>query len=57
MLKYIIGAIILLIIGIVLLICAAKRESDYWDWLGNYNLPEDLKNGKNRAELYLLPTS
>lgn len=48
MLKYIIGAIILLIIGIVLLICAAKRESDYWDWLGNYNLPEDLKNGKNK---------
>ena len=48
MLKYIIGAIILLIIGIVLLICAAKRESDYLDWLGNYNLPEDLRNGKNK---------
>ncbi len=48
MLEYIIGAIVLLIIWIVLLISSAKRESDYWDWLGNYNLPEDLKNGKNK---------
>jgi len=47
-LKYIIGAVILLIIGIVMILCMAKRDSDYFDWLGNYNLPKDLKDYDKR---------
>ena len=28
----------------------AKRESDYLDWLGNYNLPSDLRTDKKKKK-------
>ena len=49
-LKYIIGGLILLIIGIIMILCMAKRESDYLDWLGNYNLPSDLRTDKKKKK-------
>ena len=46
MLLYIIGAVILFVIGVIGIICMCKREDSYWDWLANYNLPKD-KKGKD----------
>ena len=61
MLLYIIGAVILFVIGIIGIICMCKREDSYWDWLANYDLHDEksIKEGsyvtsKRDNEVYVV---
>ncbi len=47
MLKYIIAAIFLFVIGMVGIFCYFKGADSYLDWLANYNLPKDIKDKKD----------
>ena len=47
MIKDILLLLGLLIVGLVGIWCACKREDSYWDWLANYNLPKK-KDDKRR---------